>query len=311
MVPLLLLYLVLQVRAKSINRNETDYRLGTSDIIPRKFRQTIISAIIKGHTANENQNPFFVRLVYRHGKNRSKFEERRCGGVVIARHWVLTAASCVYDVTDKERTILGQVGQYSTDEILGQHNRFSFSKIIIPAGFDPTTNFRDIALLKLRRQMPISSSRVLNLCEIDGLYAGEVLSTCGLGTTMPDHLHHPSSLNQMGLFRASFISSTNTPSGLHRCREDQICTTPVENGANTCFGDEGSPLFTFQCGSTNPDCVLGIANNYNWEAVRSKTSTSNQNSFTFPNCSRGSFFTSVPYMYDWITHQIARELFTK
>ena len=73
MVPLLLLYLVLQVRAKSINRNETDYRLGTSDIIPRKFRQTIISAIIKGHTANENQNPFFVRLVYRHGKSWWKF----------------------------------------------------------------------------------------------------------------------------------------------------------------------------------------------------------------------------------------------
>ncbi|XP_075240293.1 kallikrein 1-related peptidase b9-like [Convolutriloba macropyga] len=135
MVILMLFCLHLQVTAKSNNQIENvDLRLFKANNTQKKFGQTVISAIIKGHTVNENQNPFFVRLVYRHPQIRNRFQERVCGGVVIGNYWVLTAASCVYDVTDKERIILGQVGQYSTEEILGQHNRFSFSKIIIPIG---------------------------------------------------------------------------------------------------------------------------------------------------------------------------------
>ncbi|XP_075241836.1 uncharacterized protein LOC142336797 [Convolutriloba macropyga] len=156
--------------------------------------------------------------------------------------------------------------------------------------------------------MPIPRNRFLSPCKRDQV-PGTLLSTCGLGTILRDRILYPTSLKQIGLYRvfSKAIGSFNPTRDLQQCRQDQICTAPVENGANTCFGDEGSSLFTFQCGSTKTDCLLGIANNYNWESIRSKISTSNENSFTFPNCSRGSFFTSLPYMYNWIKQKIALE----
>ena len=63
----MLFCLHLQVTAKSNNQIENiDLRLVKANNTQKKFGQTVISAIIKGHTVNENQNPFFVRVVYRH-----------------------------------------------------------------------------------------------------------------------------------------------------------------------------------------------------------------------------------------------------
>ena len=79
------------------------------------------------------------------------------------------------------------------------------------------------------------------------------------------------------------------------CREDQICVTPLLSDSNTCFGDEGSPLYIMGCGNLNYGCILGVAIDQEWESGLSCDNP----------CSSGSFFTSVPFMIEWITKTIS------
>ena len=74
---------------------------------------------------------------------------------------------------------------------------------------------------------------------------------------------------------------------------DQICTLPVKSSANTCFGDEGNPLFIRDCNTQQVLCLIGVGNDLHWEATALRS-----------NCSRGSHFTSVPYVLSWIRQQI-------
>ena len=66
MVLLMLLFLHLQANAINIIRNQNiDLRLETNNNSSKQFRQEIISTIINGHTTDESNFPFYVRLVYR------------------------------------------------------------------------------------------------------------------------------------------------------------------------------------------------------------------------------------------------------
>ena len=85
--------------------------------------------------------------------------------------------------------------------------------------FDPATNFLDVALLKLRRVMPIPRNRFLSPCKRDQV-PGTLLSTCGLGTILRDRILYPTSLKQIGLYRvfSKAIGSFNPTRDLQQCR---------------------------------------------------------------------------------------------
>ena len=67
MVLLMLLFLHLQANAINTIRNQNiDLRLETNNNNSSKnFRNAIIFSIINGHTTDESNYPFYVRLVYR------------------------------------------------------------------------------------------------------------------------------------------------------------------------------------------------------------------------------------------------------
>ena len=67
------------------------------------------------------------------------------------------------------------------------------------------------------------------------------------------------------------------------------------SGSNICNYDEGSPLYTFKCGTRLPKCLYGVASFY-----RNKNCTTGED-----QCDNGSFFASVPYLYKWIVKTIS------
>ena len=102
------------------------------------------------------------------------------------------------------------------------------------------TRFKDIALLKISRCDPISKYRIARLCQLP-VAVNTRLGTCGLGTTNKTALHYPDLLKEAHLFQTNM--KLDPIFGFSDCREDQICTY---SASNTCLGDEGGPLYTFE-----------------------------------------------------------------
>ena len=79
--------------------------------------------------------------------------------------------------------------------------------------------------------------------------------------------------------------------GLQPCPEGHICTEALTEGANICTNDFGSPLYTFKCGMTNPECLVGVASYY-----ISYTDSNNPGDI----CNGGSIFTRLTDNLEWI-----------
>ena len=86
------------------------------------------------------------------------------------------------------------------------------------------------------------------------------------------------------------------------CPEYNICTDPVTSGSHLCEGDSGSPLYekacTFARKPLKVECLMGVASYYH--------SDKSDQDFNRPNndCNSGSYFTSIPYFYEWIAKTI-------
>ncbi|XP_075250828.1 uncharacterized protein LOC142343028 [Convolutriloba macropyga] len=148
----------------------------------------------------------------------------------------------------------------------------------------------DVALLKLSRDVP-KSVKPLPLCSHRLAYSlhRHRLGACGIGTVNPNTLEIPDVLQETFFYESMYVSESS-PYSFHWCRDDLVCVDAIEPGANMCLFDDGSPLYTLQCGTRAPDCLYGITSFY-----RSITKQAG-----IIKCDGGSFFASVTHLYDWI-----------
>ena len=120
---------------------------------------------------------------------------------------------------------------------------------------------------------------------------GYILGSCGLGSTSRTS-YQPSgrTLQEIFLLENVFESSSSN-NDFQPCPEGHICTEALSDGANICTSDIGSPLYTFKCSTTIPDCILGVASYY----------------YSYPDpknpdeaCNGGSIFTRLTDNQEWI-----------
>ncbi|XP_041801227.1 elastase-1-like [Chelmon rostratus] len=122
-----------------------------SELKPQpRYLEDIFSRVVGGEVAAPNSWPWQVSLQFRSGSG----YYHNCGGTLIERGWVMTAAHCV-DTPRTYRVVLGDHDIYSgagTEQVL------AVSNIYIHPGWDPNdvAGGDDIALLRL------SSSATLN-----------------------------------------------------------------------------------------------------------------------------------------------------
>uniref|UniRef100_F6SLR9 Kallikrein 1 n=1 Tax=Xenopus tropicalis TaxID=8364 RepID=F6SLR9_XENTR len=215
--------------------------------------------IIGGEECVPHSQPWQVALYY--------FSDFICGGVLINKWWVLTAAHC---------------NQSNLQVLLGAHNRtkptghkqYTYAAKICPhEEFDWSTYNNDIMLLKLASQADINT-RVAPIPLASYLVADntECLAS-GWGSTTSPQETYPDNLKCVNITTVSnSVCQACYPSDI--ITDNMLCAGNMAGGEDTCVGDSGGPLVCNEelhgitswgdlvCGSPDKPGVFAKVSNY-------------------------------------------------
>ncbi|KAG7190631.1 hypothetical protein KM043_006714 [Ampulex compressa] len=208
--------------------------------------------ILGGTEAEPAEFPYAVALGY---ENKNEYGQRikyTCGGTLISTSYVLTAAHCVSNVQGDVpvEVRLGNEDLTNNDPNVQQ---ITINNIISHPRFKRTTNYNDIALLKLKT--PVRMSNSVRPCCIHtksisstGLTSNQSLIVIGWGSTDFDNdgseklMKTPSlSLIDNDKCAPHYNGFLKLPHGLGKnmlCAQDANLT----RRADACQGDSGGPL---------------------------------------------------------------------
>ncbi|KAA0706669.1 Trypsin [Triplophysa tibetana] len=162
-----------------------------------------------------------------------------CGGTLINKYWVLTAAHCNIGAANM-RIVAGDhsVGSYEGTE------QFRRPHLLIPhPQYNRDTNNADIMLIKLQSPVYINSYVSLApLPRLDAMVAvGRVCRVSGWGFTSPTG-GIPLTLRTVMLPIVSTSVCNSTDSFNGNITENMICAGYSSGGKDACKGDSGGPL---------------------------------------------------------------------
>ncbi|XP_063595478.1 clotting factor G beta subunit-like [Penaeus indicus] len=189
--------------------------------------------IVNGSAASDGEYPYQVALIIRIGA-----EIFSCGGSIIKRRWILTAAHCFYDDSGNIATSI-EVRYGSIDIRLGKS--LTSTSFIIHPKYKPDRQAHDIGLVKLPEALQYEENpNVLPIClslEEDNRFEGKAVAT-GWG----DIYFGGSPVNILREVELDLIpmSVCKTKAKLPPDSNKVLCTlTPYKD---TCQGDSGGPL---------------------------------------------------------------------
>ncbi|XP_070706923.1 elastase-1-like [Pempheris klunzingeri] len=127
-----------------------------------RYLEDSFERVIGGEVARPNSWPWQVSLQYRSGSN----YYHTCGGTLIERGWVMTAAHCV-DSIGTWRVVLGE---HSLNSPSGREQIKSITQIHIHPRWDPNrlSSGFDIALLRLSSEATLNSYVQLGYLPVSG-----------------------------------------------------------------------------------------------------------------------------------------------
>ncbi|RLU16061.1 hypothetical protein DMN91_011819 [Ooceraea biroi] len=244
--------------------------------------------IIGGKNASLGAYPWIARLGYTNGIENESY---KCGGTLINRLYVITAAHCVVNLRDKYTplrarrqtvrrifAIRRQVFRMSTVR-LGEHNSltdpdcekdhcaepvqdFLPESIIVHQSYNTPRNMHDIALIRLQKSVTYSEY-VKPICMMHGRllgknFVGETAEVAGWGIY---DLNIPKTSTTLLTVKLPVVE-------LERCKQafskhvdigdQQMCVGGVL-GRDSCSGDSGGPLMKVESESGPPRYyLLGI-----------------------------------------------------
>ncbi|XP_051818349.1 trypsin-like [Antechinus flavipes] len=182
--------------------------------------------IVGGYTCEKNSLPYQVSL---------NVGYHICGGSLINKEWVLSAAHCYHYQRFQVR--LGENNLRVTE---GSEQLILAAKVILHPGFNRETNDNDIMLIKLktpailnRKVAPISLPRS---CASTGTRC--LLS--GWGNTKSHYVDYPKLLQCL---HVPLLSDAECQASYPRqITENMVCAGFLGGGKDSCQGDSGGPL---------------------------------------------------------------------
>lgn len=191
------------------------------------------SAIVGGRSAKDGEFRFMASI---QSKGSSGSDGHFCGGSVIAKRWVLTAAHCMEG--ERPRNIQVAVGRTDLEDT-GKGQTLAVEKILVHPKWT-TEGTYDAALIKTKADMRVPTIALVprdnNVLEQDG---ARVRAT-GWGTEFFGAPIIPSRMKTVALQTVADANcTTNETQGFNGPTE--ICAEAL--GGDTCQGDSGGPLF--------------------------------------------------------------------
>ncbi|CAO3588511.1 unnamed protein product [Absidia cylindrospora] len=221
--------------------------VGGKEAAPKAYPWEVSLGPIKGVPTDPNQR-------YRQQPS-IKLASHYCGGVVLTKDWVVTAAHCVVDTLTKDIPLpLDEIGVGAGSNDLVQiynQGRIPASQVIIKPGYhsDSANSMEDIALVKLSRPIDVNRIKPACLSKVDvppnQLYK-DPLTAIGWGNVNPlvldklsgqwSGIQAPQRMKQVSMKDASNASQ------FCQRRPDLICINPTTPKQGPCKGDSGGSL---------------------------------------------------------------------
>ncbi|MBU2574939.1 MAG: serine protease [Elusimicrobia bacterium] len=200
------------------------------------FARFAFEKIVGGVEAAKGEFPFMVSL-------QAGYYGHFCGGSLIKKNWVLTAAHCVE-------------GGYLKTVVIGLHNQgdtagvetFTAAEVVKNPGWDSNTMQYDFALVRLNGESKYAPIK-LNSSEVSGK---ATFTTAGWGTTSEGG----SIAKALRKVSVPFVNKEACEAAYPGSITDSmICAGYPEGGKDSCQGDSGGPLVM---GSGNNRVLTGV-----------------------------------------------------
>jgi secreted trypsin-like serine protease len=215
---------------------------------PGHDQAPVQAEIIGGSTAQGRDFPFMAYVVIGHNL---------CGGTLIDRDSVLTAAHCVTDTNGKVRaasTFTLYIGKANVNKST-KGSRYGVTSVFRHPGYDPDTFQNDVAVLKLNRAVTsVSPVAIVGSGSSQYQGAGQGVVVSGWGTTSVNKIVLPAQLRMTQLTVNSQSSCEADYPGDFDNTTMMCASSP---GRDSCQGDSGGPLLGRLQTGTTPVVVKG------------------------------------------------------
>uniref|UniRef100_A0A3Q0SHA7 trypsin n=1 Tax=Amphilophus citrinellus TaxID=61819 RepID=A0A3Q0SHA7_AMPCI len=160
-----------------------------------------------------------------------------CGGFVINKYWVVTAAHC-------QSRLLLLAGDYSLAVYEGTEQEILPHLLVPHPSYNTTTSNCDIMLIKLRAPIYLNSYVSIALLPRQGatIAEGRLCRVSGWGYTNPSGGQIPSTLRTVMLPIVSTTKCNSSESFSGSITENMLCAGYTIGGKDACQGDSGGPL---------------------------------------------------------------------
>ncbi|XP_066292261.1 chymotrypsinogen A-like isoform X1 [Branchiostoma lanceolatum] len=198
--------------------------------------------IVGGNDARPGSWPWQVSIrSWVSGKNHF------CGGTLVDKQWVVTAAHCV-DNGRKPYLTFGEFDRYHYDNT---EKTIFTEEIFIHPGYNNSLLTNDVAVLKLTSPVTYTAY-VYPICLPDASMEAEVGTVCTV-TGWGSHREGGTTANRLLQANIPIVDSTDCSEkyarltqqgkGVHAIHpESMVCAGYPEGGVDSCQGDSGGPL---------------------------------------------------------------------
>lgn len=199
--------------------------------------RTFAARIIDGENATWGQFPYSAQLVTslpRESPSGSfQIYDQYCGGSVISKQHILTAAHCV----DGAIRVKVKLGHYS-DAVLGGQKIYAVEYVHVHPAFNRTSRENDIALVQVYD--PITFSSIIKAVQLSCSYtqSNTQVQVAGSGLTFDAETGIPPTLEYADL---TTISNQHCSTYLPYIVPSKICAQGAGN-QGTCYGDGGAAM---------------------------------------------------------------------